>query len=81
MDYDRAGVSVVLSGSSLSVDEGNVGITTLPLCVQLQNIMTGLDRSVLLLLSTIFGTAGNAYTGLAYLCAWCMAGDSTAFLL
>jgi hypothetical protein len=60
LNYDCAGVSVALSDSSLSVAEGNVGTTLLPLCVQLQNIMTGLDRGVLLLLTSTFGTAGNA---------------------
>lgn len=54
-----SGVSMVLSSSSLSVAEGNTGTSILPLCVQLQNIMTGLDRSVPLLLNTAFGTAGT----------------------
>ena len=62
---------MALSGSSLSVAEGNVGTTILPLCVQLQDIMTGLDRSVPLLLNTMFGTAGTFillhYAGLTML--------------
>ena len=67
MEYDRAGVSVALSSSSLSITEGNIGTTMLPLCVQLQDIMTGLDRSVPLLLNTTFGTAGN-FAILAIIC-------------
>ena len=35
-----------------------MGTTSLPLCMQLQNIMMGLDRSVPLMLNTTFGTAG-----------------------
>ena len=54
----QTGVSLALSNSTLSVAEGNSGTTLLPLCVQLQDYMTGLDRDVPLFLTTSAGTAG-----------------------
>lgn len=53
-----AGVSLALSSFSLSVPEGNSGTTALPLCMHLQDFSGGLERDVLLLLTTSFGSAG-----------------------
>lgn len=56
--FGWVGASLSLSSSTLSVIEGNFGVSTLPLCVQIQNYMAGLERDITLLLTTTFGTAG-----------------------
>ncbi len=53
-----AGVTLVLDNTLQGVNEGNSGVSAVVLCIRLTDTRVRLERSVVLLLNTMDGTAG-----------------------